>query len=306
MGISDQKVSIENIDVSKLIKKVTLIALLVNIILSGIKISAGILAKSQAVFADGVHSLSDCVTDIVILAGVNYWSKPADEDHPFGHQKIETIISVIIGLLLAISAFVLAIDAILSINSNSPAPGFSAIIAAALSIILKETLYRYTIYKSKIIGSVALKANAWHQRSDVFSSIPVFISVGVAYFYPALIFVDKIAAILVSGFILYSAWDIIRPNIADLADKAASPVEIATIKSTVLGIKDVKGVHAIRTRMYAGKIYVDLHVLVNGKLSIIRGHDIATLVQIKLKKRDNITDVLVHIEPFDDHYHTIN
>ncbi|MBN2343689.1 MAG: cation transporter [Deltaproteobacteria bacterium] len=290
-----------------LIRKLSIMALCINATLSLLKIFGGIIGSSQAVAADGVHSLSDCVTDIILIVGVKYWSKPPDDNHPYGHKRIETIISIIVGLSLSAAAIGLGYNAIATFHlpPESP-PTLLALGVAVLSIVVKETLYRYTIRTATHIRSTALKANAWHQRSDALSSIPVALAVIAVWLFPQYHFVDNIGAVVVSGFILHAAWQIIRPNLGQLADASASPETVDAIKHTAMQVDGVEEVHAIRTRVVGADIIVDLHVQVDETLSIGEGHNIGGAVKAMLKSsNDAIDDVLVHIEPYDAE-HTTN
>lgn len=281
------------------VRTLTLMGLVVNLILSALKIAAGTFGASQAVTADGFHSLSDCVTDIIVLVGVKYWSMPPDANHPYGHQRIETVVSIVVGLALAATAVALGFDAVMSLSAPpTPPPDIIAFIAALISIVTKEALYQYTVRSAKKIRSSALKANAWHHRSDAFSSIPVAAAVIAIWIFPQFQFMDSIAAIAVSVFILHTAWKIVRPNLGQLTDEAAGREIVTRIEAVSKQVPGVEDVHAIRTRVVGADIFVDLHVQVNASLTIGQGHDIAREVKQTLKAaNDSIGDVLVHIEP---------
>lgn len=281
------------------IRSLSIIALVTNAMLSLFKILGGYWGSSQAVVADGIHSLSDCVTDIILIVGVKYWTKPPDDNHPYGHKRIETIISIVVGLALGSAAIGLGYNAITTFLAppNSP-PTLLALVTALVSIGVKETLYQYSVRIAKKIRSSALTANAWHQRSDALSSIPVALAIIAVWVFPQYHFIDNIGALLVSGFILWAAWKIVRPNVGQLADESAAQETVATINRTSRGVQGVEDVHAIRTRTVGADIFVDLHVLVNKSLTIDEGHDIAKNVKHTLMNADNsIADVLVHIEP---------
>jgi cation diffusion facilitator family transporter len=281
------------------VRTLTLLGLVVNLILSALKIAAGTFGASQAVTADGFHSLSDCVTDIIVLVGVKYWSMPPDANHPYGHQRIETVVSIVVGLALAATAVALGFNAVMSLFAPpAPEPDVIAFIAALVSIVTKEALYQYTVRSAKKIRSSALKANAWHHRSDAFSSIPVAAAVIAIWIFPQFQFMDSIAAIAVSVFILHTAWKIVRPNLGQLTDEAAGREIVTRIETVSKKVPGVEDVHAIRTRVVGADIFVDLHIQVNSSLTIGQGHDIAREVKQALKAcNDSIGDVLVHIEP---------
>jgi cation diffusion facilitator family transporter len=286
------------------VRRVTWIGLATNIVLSIFKMVGGVWGSSQAVIADAVHSLSDCGTDIVILIGVRYWSKPPDEDHPYGHQRIETVVSITIGLVLAGVAFGLIYYAIESfMNPRSTAPNLLALFPALLSMLVKELLYRWTKLWGKRIKSSALIANAWHHRSDALSSIPASIAVIACLIDPALVFVDGVGALLVSLFILHAAWRIVAPGIAELTDKGATYEDTEGIARIALKEEHVREAHKVRTRFSGFGLQVDLHVLVDGSLTVCKGHDIAEAVKKRLLAENQyIVDVVVHIEPYEEKF----
>ncbi len=285
----------------KTVRRVTKTSLAINLILSAVKLIGGIWGSSQAVVADAIHSLSDCVTDMAIIVGVRYWSQPADKDHPYGHKRIETVVTVFIGLVLAIVAFGLIYDAILSFTQTArETPGIAALIAAVISIVVKETLYHWTKSVGIKIKSSALIGNAWHQRSDALSSIPAAIAVTASAVDPSFAFLDGIGALIVSMFILYAAWNIAMPAIGQLVDRGADEKDTKRILIVALEEQGVQDVHKIRTRFSGLGLHVDLHVLVDGSLSVRKGHDISESVKARLlDKCQDVVDVIVHIEPND-------
>lgn len=239
--------------------RITLYGSLVNILLSAGKLAAGIACRSQALAADGIHSLSDLATDVMVLVGVRYWSAPPDKSHPYGHAKIEAIVTAAIGLLLALVGGGIAWNAVISLwnGGSGRETGMPALFVALASIILKELLYRWTKRCGKRIGSAALEANAWHHRSDALSSIPVAASICATCFFPALGFLDAAGALLVSVFIVYSAWTIVKPTFDELTD--ANIVDTEAIRRICLSVSGADEVHAIRTRKYGNMLQVDLH-----------------------------------------------
>ena len=290
----------DEIQQAKQARRVTWIGLAANLILFITKFILGFLGSSQAVIADAFHSLSDIVTDIAILFGIKFWSAPPDECHPYGHKRIETIVTVGIGIALSIIALGIGYNAlILMRKANLKPPTKIAAFGAILSIILKEIIYHWTLAVGTRIKSPALIANAWHHRSDAISSIPVFIAVTVAIFNPNFAFIDLIGALIVSLFILKVSWDIIRPAVSELAEGGASEYDRKKIKSIVMEVDGVKATHAIRTRKLGAGLYVDLHVLVDGEMTVQKGHLVSHEVKNKLLVNGpDILDVVVHIEPF--------
>jgi cation diffusion facilitator family transporter len=281
------------------IKKVTWYGLIINTFLSIIKLILGYVGSSQVVIADAIHSFSDSITDIAIILGVKYWSAPPDQKHPYGHQRIETIVTAFISFILIIVALGIAYDGIITIKKvDTDIPNSIAIYGPIISVIVKEFLYRWNITVGKRIKSTALIANAWHHRSDVISSIMALVTVGIALILPKISFVDNIGAIIVAVFILKVAWDLLAPAISDLTDSGASEKTNNEILKITTAIPGVQAAHAVRTRKTGSSILVDLHVLVDGNITVTDGHKISETVQNKLMKQNsNIIDVIVHIEP---------
>jgi cation diffusion facilitator family transporter len=298
-NVSNAKIKPENI---KVIQHVTLFSLIINLLLSAIKFAVGIIGSSQVVIADAVHSLSDSATDIAILFGVKIWSAPPDKKHPYGHLRIETLITAIIGITLIAVAIGIGYDAIVSIHSlkaDSATCLWIAITGPIISIVTKEILFRWNIKVGQRVRSSALIANAWDHRSDVISSIAAVLAIGAVIIDPKLSFIDNIGAIVVAVFILKVAWDILAPAFSELIDSGASENEQKQILSTVLSFDCVKETHAIRTRKAGNNIHVDLHVLVDGDMSVTDSHVITEKIQKKLTlKIPDIVDVVIHIEPY--------
>jgi cation diffusion facilitator family transporter len=280
--------------------KVTWVGLWVNVVLSILKILAGIIGNSRAVVADGVHTLSDLVGDVLLLIGVRFWSAPPDKDHPYGHQRVESLITLGIALILAFLGIGLVYEATLSMLAGTRgAVGLVAALAALLSIVIKEILYRWTVRKGKKLRSSALIANAWHHRSDALSSIPVFFSAGIAYIAPGLIILDLIGTIIVAVFLGSAAWKIAWPALNELADRGVCSKTRAKLLKTASAVPGVRDAHAIRTRFLGSDVQVDLHIMVDGNISVDEGHKIATAVEDALMAAGpDVIDALVHVEPW--------
>jgi cation diffusion facilitator family transporter len=286
------------------VRRVTLVGLLVNLALCAVKFVAGTLGHSRAVVADAVHSLSDLTTDIAVLAGSTVWDKPPDASHPYGHRRFETMVALFVGGMLALAGLGLAWNAVGSFRTpSSQSPGVIAFAAALLSILSKEALYRWTLYCGKCVGSIALEANAHHHRSDALSSVPTALAVAATWLGPSWRFLDAVGAIVVSLFILYSAWKIMWPGMMELTDFAAPESVRRRLMEIAEAIPGVHEVHNVRTRYVAARLQIDLHVLVDPSMTVARGHDIASEVRHRLiEKGPNVFDVIVHLEPFDtDH-----
>jgi len=284
------------------VRRVTLGGLAVNLLLSVLKMASGLLGHSQAMVADAIHSLSDSLTDVAILLGVRFWSAPPDDRHPYGHWRIETLVTTGIGLLLIAVVVGITFNSIRNIQRGvGDAPSWLAFWAAIVSLLVKELLYHWTARTGHRLASSAVVANAWHHRSDAMSSIPAALAILAARLKPEWAFVDQFGAILVSGFVLYAAWGIIRSATGDLTDEAAPEPLLDDIRLTCKQLEGVSSVHAMRTRKVGPGYHMDLHVLVNPDLSVRQGHNIATRVKRHLLGQlPSVRDVVVHIEPDDE------
>ncbi|MCG8635567.1 MAG: cation diffusion facilitator family transporter [Desulfobacterales bacterium] len=283
------------------IRKITLVGLFANVILSVVKLVIGIAGNSQAVVADALHSFSDTSSDFVILFGVKYWTAPADDCHPFGHQKIESFVTICIGLILIGMACGIGYNAVLGLMAPASRPALSWITFTAplLSFAVKEILFRMTYRVGVETHSSSVKANAWHHRTDALSSLPVFVAVLASLINPRLAFLDQVGAIIVSVFIIKVGLDILVSSIGELLDTSMSDEDIKAIEKTIIHTPDVLGVHRIRTRKLAGSFYMDLHLEVDGNLTVSQGHDISEKVKEALiEQNSRIIDVMVHLEPF--------
>lgn len=282
-------------------KMVTWIGLLVNIGLSLLKYIAGVLGHSQTMIADATHSLSDLITDAVVLWGIQYWSKPADASHPYGHKRIETLVTGFIAFVLGLVGIGIGYKGVLSLREPGPSQvGVIALIMAFISIISKEILYRWTVIQGKKLESPAIIANAWHHRSDALSSLPALIAIGLSLIDKRLAYFDHIGAVVVSLFIIKTSWDMLFPVLQELSDKGANDSDIMMIVQIAESIERVREVHAVRTRHHGKAMFVDLHVLIDGHLTVSEGHDIASEVKHKLlEKGPSIQDVVIHIEPYE-------
>jgi len=282
------------------IQRITWIGLLGNFLLSIIKFIVGWLGGSQAVIADAVHSISDMATDCAVLFGVRYWSAPPDDEHPYGHRRIEAVITSAIGITLALVALEICYKALTSVHGmRLRPPEWIAVTGPIVSIIAKELLYRWTIIIGKRAKSPAVIANAWHHRSDALSSLPALVAVVLSAWNPAWAYVDHLGAIIVSIFIFKVAWDIVRPSISELIDHGASKKELERIRDIACNVRGVRNVHAIRTRKFGDSFHVDLHIMVDPDIPVRAGHEISEDVRRVLMERGpGILDVVIHIEPY--------
>lgn len=273
--------------------------MLCNLVLAAAKAAGGILGHSQAVLADALHSLTDSVTDIAVILGVRYWSAPADEDHPHGHGRIETLITVVIGLAVGAVAVGMGVEAIRGLREGPAfAPTGMALGVALISVVVKEILFRWTAKVGREVRSPALVANAWHHRSDAISSIPAAAAVAFAMVDPEWAVVDRVGAVVVCLLILQASWRILRPAVNQLIDAGAPVSDRQRIEQLALQVDGVEAAHAVRTRYVGSDLAVDLHVEVDGGLSVGDGHAIAVAVKRKLvDEGPNVTDAIVQIEP---------
>lgn len=281
-------------------RRVTWAGLVANLALAAIKIAAGVVGHSRAVVADGVHSISDIATDLVVLFGMRYWSAPADANHPHGHRRIETLVTLAIGAALFAVAFVLAWEVLHTLTVSAPdAPGPIALAAAVLSIVTKESLYRWTAVVGRRVNSPALVANAWHHRSDAFSSVPAVIAVAGAMIVPRWAWLDKIGALVVCGFIVWAAWRIVSPALAELSDRGAPEDTLADLERLATEVAGVRSAHALRTRYVGTSLAVDVHLEVDGDLTVREGFAIARDVKRRLLEHGpDVGDVVVQLEPW--------
>ena len=286
----------------KATRKVTLIGMVVNIFLSAAQLIGGLFSNSQALIADGIHTLSDLASDIVVLIAAKIASQDADDDHPYGHGRFETVATVILGLALAGVAVGIAMNAINRISHPETLlqPKPLALLFAALAIISKEALYQYTMVVAKQINSKMLQANAWLHRSDAVSSIMVALGVAGSIFLE-IPWLDAAAAILVAVMIFYMGARLILDSTVELVDTALEPKKMTEIRKFISAIEGVEQTHMLRTRKMGNNVLADVHIQVNSYLSVSEGHYIAeNVIQSLRKKFPEMHDITVHIDPEDD------
>lgn len=286
------------------IYRVTLLGMFVNIALFLFKLVAGIVGRSGAMIADAVHSASDFATDIVVLAFVRISAKPRDDDHKWGHGKYETLGSLIIGVALFAVGVEILIDsgqkiAAVVAGEVIPRPGFIAILAAAISIVVKELLYQYTIRVGRKLDSPSVVANAWHHRSDALSSIGALLGIGAAYLLgEKWRIADPIAAIVVAALIVKVSYDLCRTALADLLEKSLSRDVEEEILSIISATPNVYKPHNLRTRRIGSDIAIEVHIRVEGTMTVQNSHEISREIERKLRARyGERTAVAIHIEP---------
>ncbi len=281
--------------------KVTLIGSVIDLLLGAFKILFGFLSQSQALIADGIHSLSDLATDVIVLYAAKHAHTEADEEHPYGHGRFETVATVGLGIALLAVAVGIGIDATLRLFDPEKLliPGVGALIVAAISIVSKEAIYHYTMHVARKYKSNMLRANAWHSRSDAISSVVVL--VGVAGSMAGLEYLDAIAAIGVALMIVKIGWDLAWHSIRELVDTALEAERVEAIRQTILDVDGVVSLHVLRTRRMAGEALVDVHIQVAPHISVSEGHYVSETVRARvIKEIEEVADVMVHIDPEND------
>ena len=283
------------------VRKVTLIGSAVDLLLGIVKIVVGIIGNSQALIADGIHSFSDLVTDGLVLFAVKHGQREADEKHPYGHGRIETLATVILGVALIGVAIGIAYDAGLRLMHPELLlhPGWLALVVATFSIVSKEGIYQYTIRTAEKHNSNLLRANAWHSRTDAISSVIVVI--GILGSMAGFEYLDAVAAIGVGLMVGKIGFDLAWQSTQELIDTAMEPEEIEQITKAIQSVDDVTALHMLRTRRMGSDGLVDVHVLVNPKISVSEGHRVSDTVRAQIMREvEPVTDVMVHIDPEDD------
>ncbi len=289
------------------IRNVTLVGIAGNILLSIFKLLFGWLGHSQALIADGLHSLSDLISDGVVLVAARYSSRYADEEHPYGHARFETVATVVVGSLLILVAIGILVDA--SIRLIYPEQLFQAttisLVVIIISLLIKELLYQYTVHVANQVRSKMLHANAWHHRSDAISSLIVLIGIiGSMLGFTQL---DAIAAIGVSFMIVHIGWSLTISGIEELVDKGLDQERLVKIKAVIQAVDGVRTLHGLRTRKMGANALVDVHILVNSNISVSEGHQVGETVRAALiQKLDEIIDVIVHVDPENDEEKRLN
>ncbi len=270
----------------------------VNLILTVAQIVVGVLAKSQALIADGIHSLSDLVADFVVLFANRHSQKDADQDHPYGHQRFETAAALVLGLLLLAVGLGMLWSAFRKLEAPETVPQVHgvALWVAAGALVAKELLFRYMLAVAKRVKSSMLVANAWHARSDAASSLVVGLGiVGNLAGYPIL---DPIAALIVGFMVAKMGWEFGWSAMHDLMDRAVDEQEVQAIRQTLAATPGVAGVHDVRTRKMGDMIVVDAHIEVDAAISVEAGHDIAVVARQRVMQRHRVLNLMTHVDPW--------
>ncbi|MBQ6087492.1 MAG: cation transporter [Bacteroidales bacterium] len=288
----------------KKISRVTLAGSVVNLLLVALKAIAGVAGHSAAMVADAVHSLSDFVTDIVVLLFVNISGRPQDESHDYGHGKYETIASLFIGMALAAAAIGIVVSGALKLaawlqGDSLPSPGKLALWAALASIVIKELLFQYTNLKAIKLNSPALRANAWHHRSDALSSIGAAVGIGGAILLgDRWTVLDPLASIVVGAMLVKVAWDLLGPSFGELTDRSLSEETEQEILSIIRSIPGISDPHNLRTRQIGNMIAAEVHIRLDGRMPLEEAHEKASEVERRFHDRfGQESHIIIHMEP---------
>ncbi len=282
--------------------KVSFVTIIGNILLSVMKLIAGFIAHSNAMISDAIHSASDVFSTFVVIIGIKLASKKADKEHPYGHERLECVAAIVLSMVLFITGFGIGTAALKNITSgdynNIAVPGILALVAAIVSIVSKEAMYWYTRYNAKRIDSSALMADAWHHRSDAFSSIGALIGIaGARLGFPIM---DSIASLIIFVFIIKAAYDIFKDAIDKMVDHACDDDTVNQIRECVMKHEDVLGIDMLQTRIFGNKIYVDLEIATDGSYTLSKAHTIAESVHDDIEKSfPKVKHIMVHVNPAD-------
>ena len=287
-------------DFQRVANRVSLITIIGNVVLSVIKLLAGVIAHSNAMISDAVHSASDVFSTFVVIIGIKLASKKPDKEHPYGHERMECVAAIVLAIVLFITGLGIGMDALRNIlngnYSDLQVPGILALIAAIVSIISKEGMYWYTRYNAKKIDSSALMADAWHHRSDAFSSIGALIGIGGARLgFPIM---DSIASLVIFGFIVKAAFDFFKDAIDIMADHSCDEMTEKQIFDCVMKNENVLGVDLLQTRIFGNKIYVDVEIQADALCTLQEAHDIAEAVHDDIEQNfPKVKHIMVHVNP---------
>lgn len=275
----------------------TWVSVAVNLVLTIVQVTVGVLARSQGLIADGIHSLSDLVADFVVLVASHHSRKDADIDHPYGHQRFENAASLVLGVLLLVVGIGMLWSAVHKLQAPETVPVVHAVAlwVAGLALLAKEGLFRYMLRVAKRVKSSMLVANAWHARSDAASSLVV--GLGIAGNLAGYTILDPIAALIVGFLIAKMGWSFGWDALHDLMDRAVDEEEVGAIRQTLLETPGVNGVHDLRTRKMGDMIMVDAHIEIDSGITVEAGHDIAVAARDSVMRRHRVLNVMTHVDP---------
>ena len=288
-----------NENMEKIAMKVSIISIIANVVLAAFKLVAGVFAHSGAMISDAIHSASDVFSTFVVMIGIKIASKEPDEEHPYGHERMECVAAIILATILCITGLGIGKNALEFITGNSSevsVPGMLALIAAIVSIIVKEAMFWYTRHYAKMIDSGALMADAWHHRSDALSSIGAFI--GIIFARMGYVMMDSIACLVICVFIVKAAYDIFKDAVDKMVDKSCSIEVEDEIRAIVMAEDGVRGIDSLSTRLFGNKMYVDLEIRADGEKTLNETHEIAEAVHDSIEARfEKVKHIMVHVNP---------
>lgn len=294
------EIKVNGADMEQTAMRVSGVSIGVNLLLSVLKLAAGILASSSAMVSDAIHSASDVFSTIIVMIGVHISGKQADREHPYGHERFECVAAVILAVVLAATGIGIGESGLKKIISgeyqNIAVPGLLALAAAVISIGAKEWMYHYTVHAAKKINSGALRADAWHHRSDALSSVGALIGILFARMgYPIM---DSVASVVICLFILKAAYDVFMDAINKMIDRACDEETEEQMRTTILESENVQGITRMKTRLFGSRMYLDVEIEVEGQLPLMEAHGIAQMVHDRIEQ--NFPDVkhcMVHVNP---------
>ena len=287
-------------DFQKVANKVSFVTILGNIVLSIFKLIAGVVAHSNAMISDAIHSASDVFSTVVVIIGIKLASKESDKEHPYGHERLECVAAVILAGVLFVTGIGIGAEAVKTIigghYDNIEAPGILALVAAVVSIALKEAMFWYTRFHAKRIDSSALMADAWHHRSDAFSSIGALIGIlGARIGFPIM---DSLASLVIFVFIAKAAYDIFMDAVDKMVDHACDEETEKQIRDCIMKNKEVLCIDLFQTRMFGNKIYADIEIGVAGSYTLQKAHEIAEAVHDDIERDfPKVKHIMVHVNP---------
>lgn len=292
--------TVKEADFQKVANKVSGVSIIGNVLLSVVKLLAGIIAHSNAMISDAIHSASDVFSTVVVIIGIKLAARESDKEHPYGHERLECVAAIVLAMILFLTGLGIGAEAFKNIvsgnYSNLQVPGIMALFAAIVSIVSKEGMYWYTRYYAKKIDSSALMADAWHHRSDAFSSIGALIGIaGARLGFPVM---DSVASLVIFVFIVKAALDIFKDAMDKMVDHSCDEETEKQLYDCVMKNEDVMGIDLLQTRMFGNKIYVDVEIQADGSYTLQEAHDIAEAVHDEIEQNfPKVKHIMVHVNP---------
>lgn len=292
--------TVKEADFQKVANKVSGVSIIGNVLLSVVKLLAGIIAHSNAMISDAIHSASDVFSTVVVIIGIKLAARESDKEHPYGHERLECVAAIVLAMILFLTGLGIGAEAFKNIvsgnYSNLQVPGIMALFAAIVSIVSKEGMYWYTRYYAKKIDSSALMADAWHHRSDAFSSIGALIGIaGARLGFPVM---DSVASLVIFVFIVKAALDIFKDAMDKMVDHSCDEETEKQLYDCVMKNEDVMGIDLLQTRMFGNKIYVDVEIQADGSYTLQEAHEIAEAVHDEIEQNfPKVKHIMVHVNP---------